>query len=179
MWHRRSDLRRTILILCLVLITGLLLTGRSYGGPYFLLTGGGGGRADAGSFGGEIGYMGEKALMGVGFSAVFSATDWEGIYYDPPWWGIYERYDSELETYLAGGVRVLRGGFLVGTVGYSFQDIRRRLCVGSVPWTETRFRADREYLTLSGRLQYMHERLVISGGYHSRRGIVGGIGFSL
>jgi len=85
--------------LLVMLFSCLLSINEAYGSGYLLLTGGSGGEVDAGSIGGEIGWIGQNFLLGVGISIALTEGDWErkSYYY-------YERYDNEYEGYGVLGI---------------------------------------------------------------------------
>lgn len=172
------------LVFCIIFVIGLLNISNVYGGGYFLLTAGGGGEANAVNIGGEAGYMWRIFLLGMGISVTLPDSDWEKIdsdydedfeYVDDS--GRYEKKEDELELYIAGGVRVLKDFFVVATAGYSIQAIAKKNCVPGlcIEWSPE---FEKEYFTYSGQLRYVYKRLIIGGGYHNRRGIVGRIGIT-
>lgn len=165
-------MKKYSLVFCLILVIGLLPISNVYGDGYLLLTGGGGGESNAGSIGGEGGWIGQNFLLGIGLSVIFTGGDWESKGY-----GYYKKHDDEYEGYGVVGIRILKDWFLVGTAGYSEETITGKTCAGGtcVEWDPE---VEEGHFTYSGQLQYVYKRLIIGGGYHNRRGVVGRIGFS-
>jgi len=157
------------LIFGLMLIIGFLPVSNVYGDGYILLTGGAGGKADAGSVGLEGGWIGQNFLLGIGLSAVSTDTE------DLPAPAGYYKYEDELEGYGAVGIKIITNWFLVATAGYSEQEKKYVL---QYPGGEVEFDEGKKgYFTYSGQLQYVYKRFII-GGYHNRRGVVGRVGFT-
>jgi len=173
-------MKKYSLVFCLILFIGLLPISNVYGGGYLLLTGGGGGEANAGSIGGEGGWIGQNFLLGIGLSVTFTGGDWEMKYSSSGWMELppaayYEKHDDEYEGYGVVGIKILQDLFLIGTAGYSQETVTGKTCVGGtcVEWDPE---VEEDHFTYSGQLQYVYKRLIIRGGYHNRRGIIGGIG---
>ena len=174
-------MKKYSLVICLIFIIGLIAFSNVYGGGYVLLTGGVGGESDAGSLGGEGGWIGRNFLLGLGLSVTFSGGDWEETSYSPPWMGLppswnSKKYDDEYEGYGVVGIRVIKDLFLIGTGGYSQETVSSKTCIPGtcVEWDPD---VEKGHFTYSGQLQYAYKRLIIRGGYHNRRGVIGGIGF--
>lgn len=174
-------MKKYSLVFCLIVAIGLLYVSNGYGGGYIFLTGGVGGEADAGSIGGEGGWVGRNFLLGLGLSVTFTGGDWERTSCLYAWMGSpptcnYKKYDDEYEGYGVVGIRIIKDLFLIGTGGHSQETVSSKTCI---PGTCVEWEPDVEkgHFTYSGQLQYTYKRLIIRGGYHNRRGVIGGIGF--
>lgn len=67
----------------------------------------------------------------------------------------------------------------MATIGYSFQDVVELERSNVTDWTYAKSKDSKGYLTASGQFRYKFEKNMIMGlGYHTRRGIIGGIGYS-
>jgi hypothetical protein len=143
---------------------------------YVFFNGGGGGPAHAGSGGFEAGKFfprdNPRFLLGGAFSVMNNGYP-EQTY--SPFFQTHVRDEQELS--LAGGIRLARGVYAVGTGGLSSRDHRDYLN------TNTGQHLIEEYSGTirgcgSGQLRFVFKRFMLGVGYHSRRGVVAGIGFT-
>ncbi len=148
----------------------------AHGQGYVFFNGGGGGPAHAGSGGVESGAFLPKSnprfLVGGAFSVTNNGYPEQQI---TPFLQTHVRDEQELS--LVAGIRLARGVYAVGTGGMSD-------------------RARRDYFTVSGnkdllgeyggtirgvgsgQLRFVYKRAMFGVGYHSRRGIIVGFGFT-
>lgn len=169
-------MKRHKFILSFVTLTGFLFSSNVYAQGYLFVTGGGGGAAKAGSVdfeGGKILSSGNgRYLLGGSLSVAFNGRPGERF-------GEFFESDIRHEQEINGtaGIRQVRNLYLVSTAGLNDQFEKdflvaqgRRLLIAELP---------REvYFSSSGQLRYVLKRFMIGGGYHSRRGIIAGLGFT-
>jgi len=165
-------MKKYILVFGLIVFVGLLPISNVYGDTYLLLTVGGG---NAGSIGIEGGWLGQKFLLGIGFSVIFPKDSWRMTNANV-FGSSYQRTGPEGEGYGSAGIMILQDWFLVITAGLYYESIQSK----TVTYGGTSVEWDPEFkepnLAYSGQLQYTYDILIVGGGYHNRRGIVGRIG---
>ena len=138
---------------------------------YFVFTGGNGGEAKASSIGAEGGWIGKNFLLGIGYSLLNN----DNTVYQPTSSGTNTtKTEKENEMYLSGGIRIVDKLFLVANAGYSQQLVTFHSALFGIDFDEDPINR----FTYGGQLQYIIKNLIISGGYHNRRGVVGKFGFS-
>lgn len=146
-------------------------------GVYFFGNGGGGGKADGGSIGGEIGGIwpkdAPKYLLGLGLSQTNSEKS------EPATFILDKVRSNEYEFYGAAGLGLTKGFFITGTGGVT-ETCEGTVLKGDDPSSCADYDGnDVKYkFTGSGQLRFVHKQLMLGIGYHSRRGIIGGIGIS-
>jgi hypothetical protein len=167
-----------VLVVCLTYSTIFWL-----GCAHLLLSGGGGGKSEAGSVGVEGGGNSSdkistaRYIYGGGSSLIWNGGDkWEK---NPEYeWG------HEWEFFGLVGVRFISNFFITPTIGFSLREVTY------VPnphweWTdpygnksvETASKDTKGYFNWSGNLIYVFSNgFIIGTGYHNRRGIVFSIG---
>lgn len=155
-----------------------LTNGEARGGGYLLLTAGGGfgGTAGAGSLGLEGGWRGNRTLLGVGLAGIFAGGDWETAG-DNPLMTYEMKRNADLEVCAAIGAALTRNWYLVGTAGWSFDSTTGRTTFNSgtpVEWDPV---FGDGVFTWSGLLQHERDHLILGGGFHHRRGLVGRVGY--
>lgn len=147
---------------------------------YLMINGGNGGALHSGSFGVEAGaFFPEKDprfLLGGDFSSI----DRGYFEYVPGPNGT--RIPHEIESGAVGGIRMLRGVYLVGTGGVSWHSEQEFVAPdGESYWfgEGTLIGEKRKvYGSGSGQVRFVYRRLIFGAGYHSRRGVVVGVGFT-
>lgn len=164
------------LFILLVVIFSLFVYENANAGVYIFGNIGSGGEVDDSSIGGEIGATlptsNPSFLLGIGISvAGISKTERISDFAD-------REFSDEWEGYGAVGIRLISGLYLVGTAGYSQQTESITLHAGGVSVEGGNEEVKDEHFTASGQLRYVYKSLIIGGGYHNRRGIIGGIGFA-
>jgi hypothetical protein len=166
----------------IVLAMNLVMAFTAKADVYIVLTGGNGGEAKASSIGGEIGWIGKQFLLGFGYSltnndevsgptSVGTNTPTKGQESVDP---NTTKTEKENEFYFSGGIRIVDKLFLVANTGYSQQLVKFHSALFNTTFDENA----KDRFTYGGQLQYNIKQLVISCGYHNRRGVVGKFGFS-
>lgn len=113
-----------------------------------------------------------KYLLGGSLSVAFNGRREERI---GPF--IESKIRNEQEVYGAGGFRLVKDLFLVGTAGIASQSEKKDVIrapgepkgVIEVPL--------HNFLSASGQVRYVRKRIMVGLGYHSRRGVFAGLGF--
>ena len=145
-------------------------------GFYFTFNGGIGGTSGARSFGGEWAFTirdKEKiysfSFLLAGLSFISNEEPWET---DPQY-----HWSEEVEALVLNlGIGTIKPNYellVTSTLGFSVQT------VGDNDPTTNKALDSRNYNTWSAHLKYIKEGLIISAGYHNRRGFVGSIGASI
>ena len=137
--------------------------------------GGGGGAAHAASGGVEFGKLfpreNPRFLLGGDLSVATNGYPAERSEF------FQTDVRNEQQIGAVAGLRVVRGVYLVGTGGLSERAERdymivngKRILLAEVP--------GKTYGSGSGQLRFVYKRFVFGVGYHSRRGVVVGLGFT-
>jgi hypothetical protein len=171
----------TIYLIFALLVYSFATASAVYADVYIVGTGGNGGEAKASSLGIEGGWIGENFLLGIGYSltnndeTVTEGTPTSKSDTTPrgaPW--NTTKTEKENEIYFSGGIRVVDRLFLVANAGYSQQLVKFHSGYFNIDFDEDA----KNRFTYGGQLLYNYKHLVISGGYHNRRGVVVELGFS-
>lgn len=163
-------------LMTLVLAAAGILFPPSLGAQgYVMFNGGNGGASHAASGGFEMGKFFPKEnprfLLGGDFSV--AGNGYPGVR-DP-----FFQTDIRNEEQIGGaaGIRLAKGLYLVGTGGVSSRSERdymvangKRVLLAELPGTL--------YGSGSGQIRFVYKRLIFGAGYHSRRGLVVGMGFT-
>lgn len=145
--------------------------------PAFYIFGNGGvGRGDIGGSGGvDLGItLKPNSKIGYLFGAGGSVTDRN----DTPSEFKNKENSAEWEGCFAFGIRpIIKKLYLVGTVGVSVREYDKTYS-GSI-YKEGYVTETEENFTTSGQIRYIvWKGLMVGGGYHNRRGVLGGIGWA-
>ncbi len=159
----------------------LMTAGRTEATGYLLFTGGGGGSADAHSVGLEGGWKLPGYSLGLGVAAVASdEVTGQGSIHSGQGTVIgqwTQERGEELEVHGTLGVALVGQWSLVGSAG-----IAERLTTTTWHTSSGSFEFEpdeTEYRFAYGLyLQTVSRRLMLRAGYHNRRGIVAGVGFT-
>jgi hypothetical protein len=143
---------------------------------YVFFNGAGGGAAHAGGGGFEAGKIfprdNPRFLLGGAFSVINNGYPEQQV---TPF--IQTHVRDEQEIALAGGIRLARGVYAVGTGGITARDHRDYLTTN----TGRQFIEDYSGTVRgcgSGQLRFVYRKFMFGVGYHSRRGVVVGVGFT-
>lgn len=147
---------------------------------YFMLIGGNHGALNSGSFGIEAGTFfprkDPRFFLGGDFSTIGKG------YLDYLRGPNGTRIPDENEFGAVAGIRMLRGVYLVGTAGVSWHSEQEFLPPngGSLWFGEGTLIGEKRkvYGSGSGQLRFVFKRMILGAGYHSRRGVVVGVGFT-
>lgn len=172
-WHRKNRWTAPALLLVLGICSPARLPAQGY---MFFTGGGGGGSAGAGSFGvegGKILARGDgKFFLGGSLGVAFNGRSGgrTGAFLET-------RIRNEQELYGAAGIRLQRRLYLVGTAGLADQSARDIIRVPGAPKVVEEYPLN-TFVTGSGQLRFVFKRVVLGAGYHSRRGLIAGLGFT-
>lgn len=146
------------------------------GQGYVFFDGGGGGPAQAGSGGIESGRFfpreNPRYLLGGAFSVIGNGYTEQPT---TPFFKTNVRNEEELSV--AGGIRLARGVYVVGTGGIADRSRRDYLVAGSNSDLLGEYDGTVRGCG-SGQLRFVYKRVMFGVGYHSRRGMVAGVGFT-
>jgi hypothetical protein len=142
---------------------------------YVMFNAGNGGRSHASSGGVEFGKFfpreNPRFLLGAEFSATGNGYTSEKTTY------FQSNICNEQQLAVAAGWRLFKGVYAVGTGGMSARAERdymivngKKILLAEMPGTL--------YGSGSGQLRFVYKRFVAGAGYHSRRGVVFGFGFT-
>jgi len=159
----------------------LLLPGSVIAKVYFLGVGATGGRISKTSYGLEVGFIPQKTNTLIWLGGGFIIGSYELIEHGRDVLGLgfyFDKERSENEGFVSLGLGILKSFFLVITPAYSVVTESSTLYSGnesSPGWgkkdVETNF-------GISGQLRFVEDNFIVGVGYHSRRGLIGVIGFS-
>lgn len=154
----------------------VLMPSNGYGQGYVFFNGGGGGPAHAGSGGFEFGKIFPKENPRFLLGGAFSVTN-NG--YPLPQFTPFLKTDvrDEQELALVGGIRLARGIYAVGTGGMSDRSRKDYLVLGGNKDLLGEYGGTLRGVG-SGQLRFVYRRFMLGVGYHSRRGLVAGVGFT-
>ncbi len=160
------------------LMVGLtfLIPSFALGQGYVFFNGGGGGAAHAGSGGFDSGVFFPKENPRFLVGGAWSVTN-NGYREQPYSPFLQTRVRDEQELSLVGGIRLVRGVYAVGTGGLTDRSRRDYLT------TNTGQHFLEEYSGTvrgcgSGQLRFVFRKFLFGVGYHSRRGVIIGAGFT-
>jgi hypothetical protein len=180
-WDRRnimmSNLKRPLRMILLWLVAtlgaGFPQPARAQG--YVMFNGGNGGASHAVSGGFEMGKFFPKKdprfLLGGDFSVAGNGYPGERSQF------FQSDIRNEQQIGVVAGIRLAKGFYAVGTGGASSRDERdylvangKRILLAQVP--------GKVHGSGSGQVRFVYKRLIFGAGYHSRRGLVVGVGFT-
>jgi hypothetical protein len=142
---------------------------------YVMLSGGTGGAARAASAGIEVGKFfprnNPRFLMGGDFSVAVNGHPGERL----PDFQTDIRNEQQIGA--VAGFCLVNNLFLVGTGGFSEQAERDYFVANGKRIFITELKG-KVYGSGSGQLRFIYKRFILGAGYHSRRGVVVGLGFT-
>jgi hypothetical protein len=168
----KTLIRSTIVMAAFLVLSPLSADGQGY----VFFNGGGGGPAHAGSGGFESGVFFPRENPRYLIGGAFSVTN-NGYPEQPYSPFIQTHVRDEQELSLAGGIRLARGVYAVGTGGFSDRARRDYLNTN----TGQHFLEEYEGTVRgcgSGQLRFVYRKFMFGVGYHSRRGVIVGMGFT-
>jgi hypothetical protein len=163
-------------MLTLVLAAAGILFPQSLGAQgYVMFNGGNGGASHAASGGFEMGKFFPKEnprfLLGGDFSVAGNGYPGERAQF------FQSDIRNEQQIGVVAGIRLVKGLYAVGTGGMSSRSERdylvangKRVLLAELPGTV--------HGSGSGQIRFVYRRLIFGAGYHSRRGLVVGVGFT-
>ena len=168
--------KKLVLVFTALTLTASTGSHIAYCQGYVFFSGGGGGPARAENVGVEGGKIfTEKKypyLLGGSLSVAFNGRKGENI-------GTFLETSirNEQEINGAAGLRLVKGLFIVGTAGLSVQSEKDVINVPGTPTVIEEVPLNK-YFSASGQLRYVYKRFMFGAGYHSRRGVLAGLGFA-
>ncbi len=169
-------MKKYFLVFAMMAVMNLWLSKDVYAQGYLFISGGGAGSAKAGSVGVEAGKMFPRRdpqyLLGGSFSVALNGSAGASV---PPVFESKIRHEQEING--VAGFRFARGLFFVGTAGVSSQTEKDVFHFPGQPQEVDQIPLH-TFFSGSGQFRYIHKKLMVGVGYHSRRGIIGGFGFT-
>ncbi len=160
----------------LVIGLAFLIPANTFAQAYLFFDGGGGGPAHAGSGGIDSGVFFPRENPRFLAGGAFSVTN-NGYPEQPYSPFLHTHVRDEQELSLVGGIRLVRGVYAIGTGGLTDRARRDYLTTN----TGQHFLEEYDGTVRgcgSGQLRFVFRKFIFGVGYHSRRGIMVGAGFT-